>query len=104
MTSSTIEPPPAVGVGVADDALTLRLADGRTVSAPLAWFPRLAHATADELAGWRLTGGGRGVHWPAMDEDISVAAVLAGRGSSESAASLSRWLAGRPAGPAPSEP
>ena len=56
------------------------LADGRTIGVPLAWFPRLARATANERDGWRIGAGGRGIHWDALDEDISVEGLLAGRG------------------------
>ena len=82
-------------VAVSDDTLSVELADGRTIAAPLAWYPRLAHATAEERGVWRLIGGGRGIHWPAVDEDISVANLLAGRPSAESQGSLKKWLAGR---------
>src|ERR1700689_423156 len=82
----------AQGVNVTDDALTVDLADGRTITVPLAWFPRLAHGTPAERAEWRLIGGGTGIHWPSLDEDISVESLLAGRGSGETQASLRRWL------------
>lgn len=89
-------PLPAVtAVTVTDDALQLELSDGRTVSAPLAWYPRLAHGTPAERSHWRLIGRGDGVHWPDLDEDISVEGVLAGRPSGESQASLKRWLESR---------
>ena len=97
MTSSTVESREALATAVAvdEDTLTVELADGRTIAAPRVWYPRLVHATAEELSTWRLIGGGRGVHWPALDEDISVANLLAGRPSAESQSSLKRWLAGR---------
>jgi hypothetical protein len=79
-------------VGVSDDALTADLADGRTITVPLAWFPRLAHGTPKERANWRLIAGGAGVHWPDLDEDISVESLLAGRRSGETQESLLRWL------------
>jgi len=85
----------AVQVEVAEDTLSVELADGRTIAAPLAWYPRLAQATAEERRNWRLTAGGRGVHWPAVDEDISVANLLAGQPSAESQTSFKKWLAGR---------
>jgi hypothetical protein len=89
-------PLPAVtGVAVTDDAVQFELSDGRTVTAPLAWYPRLAHGTPAERSHWRLIGRGEGVHWPALDEDISVDGVLAGRPSGESQASLKRWLESR---------
>lgn len=66
----------AVGVRVTADALQLVLADGREISAPLSWFPRLISATEEQRNNWRLIGGGEGVHWPAIDEDISVSSLL----------------------------
>ncbi|MBA3389637.1 MAG: DUF2442 domain-containing protein [Rubrobacter sp.] len=94
MSSSTTEIPAvrAETVAIADDALTVELSDGRSISAPLAWYPRLLHGTLEERANWRLIGGGVGVHWPTLDEDISVENLLAGRASGESQRSLKRWL------------
>ena len=89
-------PAPAVtAVAVTDAVVQFDLSDGRSVSAPLAWYPRLAHGTPAERAHWRLVGRGAGVHWPDLDEDISVEGVLAGRPSGESQASLKRWLQSR---------
>jgi hypothetical protein len=79
-------------VGVSDDALVADLADGRTITVPLAWFPRLVHGTPAERANWRLIAGGEGIHWPDLDEDISVASLLAGRRSGETLESLCRWI------------
>jgi len=90
-----ISEPVALSVHATDDALTVDLADGRTITVPLAWFPRLLHGTAAERSNWRLIGSGQGIHWPALDEDISVASLLAGRRSSETQESLARWLRGR---------
>ncbi len=87
--------PTAISVNVTADALAVELSDGRTLSVPLAWYPRLLHATAAERQSWRLVGAGGGVHWPALDEDIGVASLLAGRPSGENQRSLQRWLAGR---------
>ena len=97
MSSSAIEvqPPRAQTVSVTDDSLTVDLVDGRTVSVPLTWYPRLSHGTAAERDKWRLIGQGEGIHWPDLDEDISVEDLLGGRASGESQASLKRWLAGR---------
>lgn len=81
---------------VSEDMLTLELADGRVVSVPLAWYPRLLHGTPDERSQWRLIGKGEGVHWPDLDEDISVGSILVGRPSGESQESLRRWLEARP--------
>lgn len=87
--------PAAQSVKTDEDSLTVLLSDGRTISAPLSWYPRLAHASPAERGDWRLVGGGEGLHWPALDEDISVEALLAGRPSAESAQSLARWLSSR---------
>ena len=90
----------AQSVSVTDDYLTVALTDGRSFSVPLAWYPRLQHGTPAERNNWRLIGGGDGIHWPDLDEDISVAGLVAGRPSGESARSLERWLKAReqPAG------
>jgi Protein of unknown function (DUF2442) len=85
----------ATGVVVSDDTLSVDLADGRTIAAPLAWYPRLSHATAQERNSWRLIASGRGIHWPALDEDVSVDNFLAGQPSAESQSSFKKWLAGR---------
>jgi hypothetical protein len=87
----------AVHLDVTDDTLSVELSDGRTIAVPLAWYPRLAHGTSDERRSWRLIGGGLGIHWPAIDEDISVANLLAGQPSGESQSSFKKWLAGRSA-------
>lgn len=88
----------ARSVTVCDEALVVDLADGRTITVPVAWFPRLAHGTAIERASWRLIGGGEGIHWPELDEDVSVESLLAGRRSGETQESLRRWLDMRKAG------
>ncbi len=85
----------AQAVTVSEDELTVALEDGRTISVPLAWFPRLLHATPAERANWRLIGDGEGIHWPELDEDIAVAHLLAGVPSQESQRSLRRWLQSR---------
>jgi hypothetical protein len=87
--------PSAVHVAVSDDTLSVDLSDGRTISVPLAWYPRLAHATPDERNRWRLIGNGHGIHWPEVDEDISVEGLLTGKPSGESQASLKKWLDSR---------
>ena len=79
-------------VRVTDAALSVELIDRRTVSVPLLWYPRLAHATPAERANWRFIGCGEGIHWPDLDEDISIAGLLAGRRSGESQRSFARWL------------
>ena len=90
-----IEIPLARAVKVTQDSLHVDLADGRTISVPLAWYPRLLHATPEERKSWRLIGMGRGIHWDLIDEDISVEGLLAGRASRESQASLKKWLSTR---------
>ena len=79
-------------VTVTDDSLTVDLTDGRTITAPLAWYPRLVHGTPQERNQWRLIGDGEGIHWPDLDEDLSVEGLLLGRPSSESQRSFQRWL------------
>jgi hypothetical protein len=69
---------------VTDDLLIAELSDGRTISAPLSWYPRLRHGTAEERKNWRLIGGGRGIHWQQLDEDISVENLVFGHPSTES--------------------
>src|SRR5438105_7509161 len=85
----------ATDVKVSEDALTVELSDGRTIIAPLVWFPRLLHGTPDERAKWRLIGDGVGIHWPDLDEDISVEGLLSGGPSRESGKSLQKWLNSR---------
>ena len=87
--------PLAIRVEVSDDALTVELVDGRTIAVPLTWYPRLWHGAPSERNDWRLIGGGGGIHWPALDEDISVEGLLMGRRSGESQQSLKRWLDSR---------
>lgn len=79
-------------VNVTEEELIVALDDGRTISAPLAWFPRLLHGTPEERANWRLIGDGEGIHWPDLDEDIEVRHLLAGIPSQETQHSLQRWL------------
>lgn len=85
----------AVAVSVNVHTLEVALDDGRTISAPLAWFPRLLQATPAERDNMRLIARGEGVHWPDLDEDISIDSLIAGRASAETGASLKRWLATR---------
>ena len=82
----------AVSVNVTKDVVSVELSDGRTIAAPVAWFPRLRNGTIAERRHWRIIGPGTGVHWPDLDEDISVEGLLLGRPSGESQASLRRWL------------
>ena len=85
----------AHSVSVTDDCLQVDLSDGRILSVPLAWFPRLQHGNAKERGTWRLIGGGEGIHWPDLDEDISIAGLVAGHPSGESAKSLEKWRQSR---------
>jgi hypothetical protein len=87
--------PHAISVFVDENTLTVELDDGRTVSVPVAWYPRLLHASKEERQNWRLIGRGHGIHWENVDEDISVEGILAGRPSGESQASLKKWLESR---------
>jgi hypothetical protein len=82
----------AQGVNVTEDSLIVDLNDGRTVSVPLAWFPRLLHGTPEERNKWRLIGNGEGIHWLDLDEDISVENLLLGKPSGESQKSFKKWL------------
>lgn len=90
-----IEVPAAENLIVTEDTLSVDLSDGRTISVPLAWYPRLTHASPSELNNWRLVGKGYGIHWEDLDEDISVEGLLAGKPSGESQTSLKKWLANR---------
>jgi uncharacterized protein DUF2442 len=85
----------ALNVRVTDRALVVELRDGRVVSVPLAWYPRLAEGSPRERRRWELLGPGIGIHWPELDEDISVEGLLAGARSGESATSLNAWRARR---------
>ena len=84
--------PSAQDVKVTDDTLSVDLGDGRTISVPLVWFPRLVHGTPKERNNWRLIGRGEGVHWEDLDEDISIEGLLAGHPSGESQTSFKKWL------------
>ena len=90
--------PNAAGVTLTNDTLRVDLNDGRTISVPLAWYPRLFHATREERGHWRLIGKGQGIHWEDIDEDISVERLLAGRPSGESQTSFKKWLEARSTG------
>ena len=85
----------AQNVQITDDALIVDLSDGRTVSVPLAWFPRLLHGTLEERNKWRLIGEGEGIHWLDLDEDISVENLILGKPSGESQKSFKKWLEAR---------
>jgi hypothetical protein len=85
----------AQNVIVGDDKLAVDLSDGRTIAVPLARFPRLLHGTPEERGNWRFIGDREGIHWPDLDEDISVENLLAGKPSAESQSSFKRWLENR---------
>lgn len=81
-----------VNVMVTDDTLSVDLEDGRTISVPIGWYPRLAHGTLAERANFQISGAGYGIHWPDLDEDIGVEGLLLGKKSVESPASFEGWL------------
>jgi hypothetical protein len=85
----------AQSVETDEDRLVVDLTDGRTIIAPLAWYPRLLHGKPQERAHYEIIGDGAYIHWPDLDEDLSVAGILAGRRSGESLASLQQWFASR---------
>ncbi len=85
----------ATAVEVTEDSLSVELADGRSITVPLAWYPRLVHGTPEERGCCRFIGNGEGTHWPDLDEDISIEVIVAGRPSGESQRSLQRWLEAR---------
>jgi hypothetical protein len=92
---SEIQTAKALEVSITDDTLTVDLSDGRTLSVPLTWYPRLLHGTSEERRNWRRIGDGVGIHWPDLDEDISIEGLLLGKQSGESQRSLKRWLESR---------
>ncbi len=90
-----IEIPDALSVVVGDDSLSVELRDGRAITVPLLWYPRLENGSKAERDNWQLIGCGEGIHWPDLDEDISIAGLIAGDASKESSASFTRWLENR---------
>ena len=87
--------PMATDVALTDDSLMVDLADGRTISVPLAWYPRLLSGSPEERNNWRLIGRGEGIHWPDLDEDLSIENLLSGKRSGETPASFQQWLSTR---------
>jgi hypothetical protein len=87
--------PEALNASLTDDTLSVDLSDGRSISVPIAWFPRLLNSTEQERNNWRLIGRGQGIHWEDIDEDISVEGLLTGKPSGESQESFKKWLAKR---------
>jgi len=84
-----------INIIISEDTLTVELADGRSLSVPIAWYPRLFYGSQQERENWELIGDGEGIHWPDLDEDISVEGLILGRPSGESQRSLQRWLDAR---------
>ncbi len=84
-------------VSISDDTLMMDLEDGRSVSVPIGWYPRLAYGAPAERAHFNISNAGYGVHWPDLDEDIGVEGLLLGKKSTESFASFARWLENRKA-------
>ena len=79
MSTSEIKPGERVkDVHFSEDSLSVDLADGRTITVPLAWYPRLLHATVEQRQNWQVCGGGFGIHWPDIDEDLSTEGLLRG--------------------------
>ncbi len=93
--AAEIRVPEALNVSLTDDTLSVDLSDGRSISVPIAWFPRLLHSSEQERNNWRLIGKGQGIHWEDIDEDISIEGLLAGKPSGESQESFRKWLAKR---------
>jgi len=85
----------ACSVKLSNEALTVDLIDGRTVIVPLVWFPRLWHGSVEERENLEIFGDGAYIHWPELDEDLTVAGLLKGKRSGESPTSLKKWLAAR---------
>ena len=85
----------AQSLSLSDDALSVDLFDGRTVIVPLVWYPRLWHGSEQERSNFEIFGEGTYIHWPDLDEDLTVAGLLEGKRSGESATSLKKWLASR---------
>ena len=91
----TLSLPRIVNVSVTDDTLSVDLEDGRTVSVPIGWYPRLAHGTPAERANVQIAGAGFGLHWSDLDEDIGIEGILLGKHSNESPQSFEKWLNAR---------
>jgi hypothetical protein len=91
-----------VKVTVTEDTLSVDLEDGRTISAPIGWYPRLAYATPAERANHQISTAGYGIHWPDLDEDIGIEGLVFAKKSTESPASFARWLEQRKQNPQPS--
>ncbi len=92
---TVIQPVSIQGLRITDENLIAELTDGRVVSVPLAWYPRLLHGNSGERDHWQFIGNGQGIHWPDLDEDISLESILLGKGSGESNSSFRQWLDSR---------
>jgi hypothetical protein len=97
MNISTVSVPiaPIKNVNITDESLSVDLADGRSITVPISWYPRLSHGKPEERKNWRLIGNGEGIHWPDLDEDVSVDNIVLGQPSGESQTSFSKWLKNR---------
>ncbi len=95
ISANELNQPAATHVSVSAATIDIKLSDGRSLSVPISWYARLEHGTDAERANWTLIGSGLGIHWPDLDEDISVEALVAGNPSNESQASLAKWLESR---------
>ena len=91
----TLSLPRITAVSITNDSLSVDLEDGRSISVPIGWYPRLAHGTPLERENVQIAGAGFGLHWPDLDEDIGVEGILLGKRSAESSQSLERWLESR---------
>lgn len=87
-----LEVPKIQGIKITDDTLSADLSDGRTISVPLAWYPRLINASVEERNNWRFIANGEGIHWTQLDEDISIKNLILGQPSGESQKSFQKWL------------
>ncbi len=90
-----IQLPKVIQVVVSSDSITVDLDDSRTITVPLAWYPRLLQGTQNERNNWRRIGDGEGIHWPDLDEDLSVEGLITGRPSGEGHDSFQKWLISR---------
>ena len=101
VSKTEINVPDAMMIEVTEDTLTAELLDGRIISVLLAWYPRLVHATPEERGNWELIGTGQGIHWPDLDEDISIEMLVTGQKSGESQRSFKQWLEAKREGRGP---
>lgn len=92
LTIEILEVPIIQQISITDETLSVDLSDGRTIAVPLAWYPRLIHSSIEERNNYRLIGGGSGIHWNDLDEDISLKNLIVGQPSRESQKSFQRWL------------